>query len=723
MLRKKWLALLTALVLLPAGTQAYAKAYAGYPFTYEDFEDKSTDSVVFANAEYKIYEPGYANSTAALKVKMTGNSQVVTFPIDFRSGETYVLSCRVKPLVDTVATNVGFYMYFNEKLEDGTAGKSEGYNSAVVSGLTLKKDRWTQVKTRFTFDGKAWIVGAGKQMEVVGNGRVEIRFANGNLENITGGQDFEYLLDDVCIEPEFKLSEVPDKSNEPEDFGGLVEGGSFEGKKLSDAWEQEEVSAVLTDGGAENTDKSVRIIGSGTLKQRVPLMYSHTYSFKCNIKGSEQSTGKMAYLTVDRDGAKEEFELGAVSAQWQRFELSYYNPRMTDDRSEPYIYVTVRDAQDYFLDEISLVSEKGVIHDGSFSGDTDTYWSAHNADAQITDDIPSGECSAVHSMHITQVERNGHVYQYVYMEPQTNYRLSFWAKGSSASGLKIKPRIETTDGASAVTFDITDDSLVFSDEWEYYEVEFTTDAECKYLPKFYFLTSSSLKKTDFYLTDIKIEEISGSGEGEIPDDDKIYDTPEIRNADFEGIPVEGRDISIYAEYLGENPQTGLVQVFKQADDGGWASVMTSEFGTVPAVYTVKAADAGQKLKFRIVPMDRTGAVGGYREKEIGTAVKIVEASAAFTTGLDAAVQAEAEVTNYADEQKNIVAMLMLYDKDNTCAASAYSSGATYMGIPLRLTVSAENGGSAVKAKLFVWEGTSDIQTSMTAIIKAIEINK
>lgn len=723
MLRKKWLVLLTALAILPAGTQAYAKAYAGYPFTYEDFEDKSTDSVTFANAEYNIYEPGYANSAAALKVKMTGNSQVVTFPIDFRAGETYVLSCRIKPLVDTVATNVGFYMYFNEKLEDGTAGKSEGYNSAVVSGLKLEKDRWTQVKTRFTFDGKAWIVGAGKQMEVVGNGRVEIRFANGSLENITGGHDFEYLLDDLCIEPEFKLSDIPDKSNEPEDFGGLVEGGSFEGKKLSDAWEQEEISAVLTDGGAEDTNQAVRIIGSGALKQRVPLMYSHTYSFKCNIKGSEQSNGKTAYLTVERNGTKEEFVLGVVSAQWQRFELSYYNPRMTDDRSEPYIYVTVRDAQDYFLDEISLTSEKGVIHDGSFSGDIETYWTAYNADVQITDDVPSGECSAEKSMHITQSARNGHVYQYVYMEPKTKYKLSFWAKGSSASGLKIKPRIETTDGASAVTFDITDDSLVFADEWTYYEVEFTTDAECKYLPKFYFLTSSSLKKTDFYLTDIKIEEITGSGGNVIPDEDQVYNTPEIRNADFDGIPVEGRDISIFAEYLGKNQQTGLVQVFKQADDGGWASVMMSEFGTEPAVYKVKAADAGQKLKFRIVPMDHTGAVGGYREKEIGTAVRIVEASSAFTTGLDAVVKAYADATNYSDKQKNIVAMLMLYDKDNTCIASTYSSGTTYMGMPLRLNVSAENDGRAKKAKLFLWEGTSDIQTSMTAIIKAIEINQ
>ena len=723
---QKLVALLISVFLL-CQVSVIAAPYKNYPYVYEDFEDKTTGNF-FANrdAKYQVSEEGYGNSEASLKVDISDDYQSVRLPIKMELGTTYKLSCYLKASENLDATSIGFFLYFEPKTISEDAAFDKGYVSLSKDKLKITKDSWIKLEATYTFDGQG-SVGGGKMISVDGEkGEIELRYGDGKISNINRGMPFSYLMDDLCVEPVFKTSTVEDV--EPNDMGGLIKDGSFEGTKPGKHWVADGVTATVTQGGANETTQCLKISGNGVFKQQIPLTYSHTYSFTGFVKGTNDSLGKTASLVIDRNGTLETYEIGQLTDDWQSFSIDYYKPALTGDLKDPYMYISVEDNADFYFDEISLSSEKGLIHNGDFSEELGDYWTPKDADTEIlTDDVPDGEDAPSQSIHITQTVRNGNIFQNIYLKPETEYKLSFWAKGSSVlSGKEVRPTIEDSNGNTEI-LSLPSDNKLFSEEWTYYETTYKTSKTVNPLQKFYIVTNVTLQKRDFYLTDIKLVENTDDGEeqGEGQSQaDKKYDTPEIRNPFLKGEITENKTVVVNAEYLGTDAQTGLIQLFKQADDEGWASIKTSEFNGEPLEYTFKASDVGQKIKFRIVPMDATGKVGGIREVEVEEAVKPeLEINKEFTTGLDGIVSGFAEVINRTPYDKDVVCMIMLYDDENSCVGVNFNSSVIASYQSENLNVDVVNPGTAVKAKLFVWEGSDTIDTSMISLSNAIKLEK
>ena len=225
---------------------------------------------------------------------------------------------------------------------------------------------------------------------------------------------------------------------------------------------------------------------------------------------------------------------------------------------------------------------------------------------------------------------------------------------------------------------------------------------------------------EYLLADIKLSAVGAEdGSGEATD----YTTPEVRNITADGYLINGSTIEINAEYLGRNKQTGLLQVLKKAEDGGWASVKSAEFSGADVSYSFASRDIGQEIKIRIVPMDSEGAVGGYRELELGRVSDIYEIEQSFTSGLGDTVSASATVENNSGAARDVVCMLLLYDAQNTCVMQSVQPVRIEFGESKNVAISAENPGSAESARLFIWEGRSAADTSMLPLVRSIELTK
>lgn len=575
MMKKIGLLLAFAMTSVFAAPTSYAAPYSDYPYLYEDFEEKAENAVNWSNAEYKASNDGYANSAGSLEVKLSGDGQMISVPVNLTPGETYNISCYIKPHDDIKANYINFIFWFKQKMEDGTEGKSEGFSTARINGVSFKSGEWTKVTTSYTFSGQANI--NGKMEDVVGSGRVSIRFGGGTLSEINGKSEFSYNIDDFCIEPIFEESKV-----------------------------------------------------------------------------------------------KEPFE------------------------------------------------EINIISNGDFSSELGGEWISNNAEVEITEDIPKiDDCTFSNSLHVTQTARAGRIYQDISVKSNTKYKLSFWAKGADAG--KAIPAFEWDEGEEKQYEYLNDSDLPFEEDWKHYELLYTTSTDISENVRFYIYTKK-LQKTDFYLADIKLLEWPfDTTEAEQPGE---ITTPEIREISADGYLIKDNSISINAEYLGLNAQSGLVQLFKQADDGGWASIKTAEFNGENFMYTFKASDIGHNIKVRIVPMDIDGNVGGYREKNLGKVLDTFEVQSKFTSGLsDDNVSANTVITNWSGNDKDVVCMLLLYDENNACIASGYKNIYTSFGEENILDVAVQNPGNCKSAKLFIWEGESDVNTTMIPVVRCISLTE
>ncbi len=710
---KKKISLLLACGMLAAALpqQAMAKPYETYPFIYEDFEDKRTDLLGWSNASYKISDDGYGRSAASLAVTMSEDGQGVSFPITLTKGTTYNISCNVKPEGEIMTDKLDFVFWMYSLNADGTVSRNQVYARAESSGHSLAAGKWTRATAKYTYEGYA----ADGKTAVSDTVRMQPRIGNGQLGQINGGSGFTFLLDDVSVEPVLEKSTVPDSDGD--DNGGLIAGGSFEGRKINEKWESDNVSAVLVKDGADGTGGCVRVSGEGTFGQHVPLTYSHTYKISGYLKGTEDSVGTPAAVNIIRGQDTESYPVCTLGEDWTRFEIEYFNPLVTNDTQNPLLCISTGGA-DYMLDEISLTSEKGILHNGDFSAELGKYWLTENADAVISDDAPEGILNA---LHITQTKRRGKAYQNIAITPGEKYTLSFWAKGllDGIDAIKLVPTLD--DGNTKQMVKTDDDLLKFSTEWQSYSVEFTADAGLAACPIFYIAPSNELRMREYLLADIRLSAVGADdgSSGEATD----YTTPEVRNITADGYLINGSTIEINAEYLGKNKQTGLVQVLKKAEDGGWASVKSAEFSGADVSYSFAARDIGQDIKVRIVPMDSEGAVGGYRELELGRVSDIYEIEQSFTSGLGDTVSASATVENNSGAARDVVCMLLLYDAQNTCVMQSVQSVRIEFGESKNVDISAENPGSAESARLFIWEGRSAADTSMLPLVRSIELTK
>ncbi|MBP3360017.1 MAG: carbohydrate binding domain-containing protein [Clostridia bacterium] len=576
---------LTACFLLAFAQTAYAAETADYmPYMYEDFEDLTLGVADPGMTVSEPVEGGYGRSAGALRVTQNGNMRAVLFPIDMEMGRSYTISMKIKLLDDIMVNNGSFVMYF--KSPDGS---KTGYVQPAFSGVDFASKEWVEVSAGYTFDGRARVAGVGN-IDVTGEGgTIELRIGDGNLQAITGGSSFSYLIDDVCVKPaDLAPSQVPDR--------------------------------------------------------------------------------------VD-------------------------TPQPEPDPEE-------------FLNKVV---------NGDFTAPLDGTWTPTNAEIFVSEDVPENS-GFTNSLYVKETGNNGRYEQSIELKSGEMYKLSFWAKGIGAkdgvsvAGSEIVPRFTDEDGN---TIRITDGSLVFAEEWTQYEKTFTAEGNYK---AFHFITGTNGRnRTEYNITGISIKKvIPGDSGGEDDDEPLSYTTPEIRNVSVSGYLTVNQTIDITCEYLGQNDKTGLVQLFKKAEDGGWASIMRSEFTDVVS-YTFKESDANQELKLLIVPMDTTGQTGGYREKELGLISSELSIVPCFTSGISGTVSADIYIGNYGNEA-NVVGILVLLDEDNTCVASAYVHSQTFFGETETVTVSAENPGNiAVKAKLYLWEGTSDINTTMVPLADSIEL--
>lgn len=452
-------------------------------------------------------------------------------------------------------------------------------------------------------------------------------------------------------------------------------------------------------------------------KEWVEVTANYTFNGKAQIIGG----GSMD----DADGSAATFQFRIGDGQLANItsgsSFSYY----IDDVSVIPADLPISETEDYYPEpkpEINPDDLKNKITNGDFTSALDDTWEAANASIEISNEVPDGE-EYTNSLHVTETGNNGRFGQSAAINRGLSYKLSFWAKGISAKpgvelvGSAIVPRFKTEDGRIQ-RFTDEDGILVFSEKWKKYEVILKPDEN--YTAIEFITGTNGRNRTEYMITGISLN-LHITEEDE-EDDVPKYPTPEIRNLSYDGLLVTGKTVNITAEYMGINEKSGFVQLFKQAEDNGWASIMIAKF-TDTVSYTFRNEDVGQKIKIRIVPMDVEGQIGGYRELETKSVLPVLTVVPEFTTNIEETVSAKICAENYGDDV-DIVGILVLLDEDNSCVDIAYKYLKAAYGENEPVTVSATNPeNKAIKAKLYIWEGKSDVDTTMLSVADSIEIIK
>ena len=739
---KKAVGILSAAAILVggAGNIAMAKPYAEYPWVYEDFEADETIKATASNASVERFSPGVAGTKGAARISVTKDYGTAKFPFKIKSGTQYKVSAWVKMIGDVPQNkSLHFIFYMHQKLSDGSPAENAScFKDIVVSNVPYSNEEYVYVTTTFDYQGTGKLNGA-EVPTCDGDATVELRLGDGKLST-TNGSVIDYLLDDLIVEPVMQESEETVK-----DTSIGVKNGNFEYGFDTSVWKKTNCDVSVIDG-ANGTKNGVMITSTGNygqISQAVPIEFNKAYRISLYAKAGDAATeGKELKLIIDRKDGKTDTSITsnyeylpskAISSEpssliltdsWQKIEFIYKNSLATFETAKPHIYPRVGSGtamEVYCIDEFEIEELPDIVYNGDFSKGTDG-WRSDGTLAELSDDTPSGSGN---SMKITENANFGIFSQGINVQPDHQYRISFWAKGETWKNTDLEQQ-ELYPVMDRYALNSSDDEFyenltndlgeaeALTKEWKYYE--YTYDCRStgdKYrVPLFYLQVANGKQRAVYYLYNVAVEDIT-------PQDEPKPDEKDITDMTFDGKGVEGNPIRISYRVSGTDAPDGIVKLMKTYKNG-YVSVGSKRLDGSEVEYIPTSEDVGSTLMATAILIEDEAAavVKSMTIDEIKNALNI---KPVFLSDIsDETINARVEINNnYRDI--DITAVIALFDENNTMTAMKEYSLTSLFEARDYLDLSIENSYTAKTAKLFVWEGKTAAETTMNSLTENISI--
>lgn len=737
---KKVIGIIAAfIIILPViCISALAKPYADYPWVYEDFESGEQINATASNASISPASGGVANTRGSARITVNKNYGTAKFPFKIKNGTTYKMSVWVKMVGDIPQNkNLHFIFYMHQKLADGSPAETAScFKDISVSNVEYSNDNWVYVTTTFTYEGKGRLNGVDVDT-CDGDATVELRLGDGTLAT-TNNNVIDYLIDDLIVEPVTieQEEEVPDSSV------GFVN-GNFESGYDESVWTKQNCSVSLI-SGANNTKNGVMITSIsdyGQIKQRIPMEYNKTYRISFYAKaGNDATVGKDIKLIIDRKDGKTDSSITTnyetlpnvaleknpqsfiLTDEWQKYEMIYRSNAVTFEQNKPYIYPRVgtgKELECYCIDELEFEEIDGIVYNGDFSKGL-SGWSESGTAVDLSSDVPDSQFT--NSVLINETSNYGSFSQGINVQPGHEYVIGFWAKGVNADGIEMCPVLdryadnsEDSEFYEYLTLK-NGEKAKLTNEWQYYEYKYecNSDSDNYRVPLFYIMTADGKNKTSYYLAGVSITE--QTEEPSDPSDDQ----PLIYGLAVEGKTVENHDLT-FSYGVGTTYPDGLVKIMKSFE-GQYVSVGSAYLDGMPVKYTLTDSDVGSEMKFTamMIPEDGEPFVKSVITEQVTYALNIEQL---FKTDMNSENIKAAVVVNNNDRDREIVAVLALFDSNNAMIGMSEKSLSSEFESIETIDLSIPNDGEASVARLFVWEGKSAAETTMNSLIGNKSITK
>lgn len=213
----------------------------------------------------------------------------------------------------------------------------------------------------------------------------------------------------------------------------------------------------------------------------------------------------------------------------------------------------------------------------------------------------------------------------------------------------------------------------------------------------------------YYIDDFCVKEVSSGGVSEVLD-------PVLSGF------VAARQTAEVSYTLTEGA-SGFVRTMKKAADGGWASLGIEPLADGKITKSFSDSDEGAELKLLFTPVDADGKIGKESEFSLGMVLPVFSITPVFTSQItDATISAKVDINDF-EGKTELVGLLLIFDSEGACIKTAYGHHEKLRG-SYNFTVSADNAaGTAAKAKLLLWQGTSDVNTTMIPLAEQIVLGE
>ncbi len=351
-------------------------------FVLEDFESGTlgeTARLIGASTKAEVITSGAAGgSKGAVHVHTSSDFGSVSYDFGSRKDYTYDISVWIKAAETPLKDEVHFIIY-NLAKEDG---KTSLYRDIAVKNAGLVKDKWVKVSAVFECNGMGRKVGAG-DMETIPTGSAEIRIGSGKPKETMASGVIEYIMDDFVIMPREKY--IPQE-------GELIVNGGFEEEDFLSGWTASKGTSEVTklspgaNGTASAANISVKRNWGTITQQEVDIRFGRTYSVSFYAKAtSHEAVGLQIEFILDRKGQKTDPAVPDyqyitdpdnlyLSEEWQRYEMTYIDNRVTNDSVKPSFYFRVGSGTElvsYAVDELTIteVGQSEILNSvGHLSG-------------------------------------------------------------------------------------------------------------------------------------------------------------------------------------------------------------------------------------------------------------------------------------------------------------------------------------------------------------------
>lgn len=204
--------------------------------------------------------------------------------------------------------------------------------------------------------------------------------------------------------------------------------------------------------------------------------------------------------------------------------------------------------------------------------------------------------------------------------------------------------------------------------------------------------------------------------------------PQVSNLNVEGSVLVGETVKLSYDFVGTE-DASIAFVMSEGEDGK-LSLEKYFVGDNSIDFELSDSLKRKTLKMIVLPMDNTGDFGTAKELVIGTVVPEYEItmtiSSVWGNTLNASISYE-----FNKNPKNLLAVLCQFDSSNKMVKADYAWVLPTLGATGTLPVKDSETNTAdisahtdaVNAKLYLWEGTDLVNTTMTSLKDFIELNK
>lgn len=683
------LVIMTALFAVPA----QMAPYEGYPFVFEDFEDGNCNGFTGAGASMSYLEGGVGGSKGAMSVKVTAQQYG---DISYACANPPVIggklrfSAWIKLNSEMSKDMMSFIFYGNvnvyktdETVDGPESKKVSGWKQVVVNNAGLKVGEWVKVSYDATWDGilscfptvgyngATSATETKKTSDIVEMTRFSIRVGSmGGLVDLVDEEanSLLYDIDDVTYE-------IAPADEEASDVGkNIVKNGEFD--ENYDNWSIPGTKEIVKDGTApDGSEGYLKISVSAdaatnmNLEQHMTWRANHIYkvsywtkifdttenvttggSWLLQIATASNRVDDINGLTTDYPGVAISDSM-TVGGDWVKVEYYFVNEykTYTEKNLRTWLRLFPKGKQHlpaagtYGVDGIQIIDlgpvsggdmETGAVDNIYFTATAGSQgvlgWNSNSATVATADarDNSAGESS----MKVTVDSDGGYAYKGISLDSDTNYKLSFWAKGENLEGevpfavvldryvetegsmdSYVVPDYEYYTGANAVSNEYTEDIKAnqewkLTNEWRKYEcvvsnkfpltesLQAPNANTFPRLPFLYFDVNGNAAGTAYYIDDVELEVFSD------------VSVPKVTDAEVVGDIIPGNEVRVSYTFsnTGEGTDASFVRMLTEMENGEYASL--ASFKADKSVVIPESA-AGKKIVFEIVPVDSENNCG------------------------------------------------------------------------------------------------------------------